>query len=205
MLSMGMMDAKRKSVADFEGLVRTTARMYAPFLDTDQDDIAQELRVKVWQALNAYRPERVRTQTIEKYVFTCVRNRVKDLLKAQRRRRLPDGSRRFLLIGDMTPEGGDTSRFELEHQMHTSAEQVYAEVEEADYPLPSTLTELEVAVVRLLVLEFSQTEIAAILSVPRRRVRIAYLAVVDKLEDWRPTNGTVVRSEIVRRAVQPRV
>jgi RNA polymerase sigma factor (sigma-70 family) len=75
-------------IAAYEGLVYATAARYAPYLDDDLDDVAQVLRVKVWKSLVAFNPAR-HTVGEKSWVFSCIRNQVKDILKAQDRRNRP--------------------------------------------------------------------------------------------------------------------
>jgi RNA polymerase sigma factor (sigma-70 family) len=183
-------------VRPYQGVAFSTARIYAPYLDMDEEDVAQELLLKAAQALVAYRPRRV-VRTLrtdgrspeQAWVFMCIKNRVKDLLKAQQRRRLPDGGRRMYYIEDVRgdePTTNGTTKWDAEHMSITHAE-VYAEVEDVEVPLPPSLTKLEAAVVRLLIMELSQTEIARVLDVPRRRVRVAYVQVQEKMVDFKPS------------------
>lgn len=178
-----------KELADFEGLVYATAARYEPFLDDDHDDIAQALRIKVWQALNAYDPSRS-SMSVENYVFSCVRNRMKDMFKSQDRRNRVRGGVQ-LHIDDVAGEG---DAFHTRY-LSESADEVYAIVEDEALPLPSTLTGLEQAVVALLLLDFNQTEIAARLGASRVSIRRIEASVREKLADWRPGSGPPERAE----------
>lgn len=192
-------------IGPFEGLIHSTAARYSAYLDDDIEDIEQVLRVKVWQALRAYDPARVRGQQartqeeewerIKRYVFSCVRNRVKDLLKQQYRLNRARGSGRPLYTDDVAAAAPD--RFEFRYLV-LDEEIVYAVVEDEGVQLPSTLTVFEVKVVHLLLLEMNQTEAARVLGVPRGRVRSAHAAVKAKMADWcpdgLPVNGDGRRS-----------
>jgi hypothetical protein len=74
-----------RELASYEGLVCRTAQLVAgyPHVQEDEEDIRQLLRIKVWQALEAHDPSKrgMQNQTREEYVFMCVKNRVKDMLK----------------------------------------------------------------------------------------------------------------------------
>src|SRR4051794_8115324 len=100
-------------LASYEGLVFRTAQMYAPFVDDDEEDVRQALRIKVWQALLAYRPRSLETPDVkgrtprDKYVFMCVTNQVKDLLK--RKKRQED------FIEDKTPDDVQREKFVAKH------------------------------------------------------------------------------------------
>ena len=179
-------------IGPYEGLIYSTAARYAPYLDLELEDVQQILRLKVAQAVTAFNPKRVRVsrerrkEELDGFVFMCVTNRVKDLLKQQKRlnKSRNMGSQLYIAeLAEMNPDG-----FEGQH-LRITADEVYAEVEEDNLELPSTLDTFERAVVVLLLLHMNQTEIAAILQVRRVRVREAHRAVMEKMADWRPTPG----------------
>jgi RNA polymerase sigma factor (sigma-70 family) len=72
------------TVEFYEGLCRKTAGRYAPYVEEDYEDIVQVLRIKVWQAIRAYNPQKAK-QPIDGFVFQCVVNRCKDLLRKKKR------------------------------------------------------------------------------------------------------------------------
>jgi DNA-directed RNA polymerase specialized sigma24 family protein len=167
-------------LANFEGLVFRTAQMYVPFVQEEEDDIRQLLRIKVWQALTAYDPAKVRGQSREEYVFMCVKNRVKDLLKRKHR---PED-----FIEDKAPsDAAMRAAFEGRYLAHDEEAEVEA-ICEGRVELPSTLTLLEVHVVRLLLLDLNQTEISTRLGVSRAKVREAHASVKLKMADWGQDN-----------------
>lgn len=181
------MTLARDDIAAYEGLIYSTAARYAPLLDDDIEDVAQLLRVKVWQALEAYDRRRVRivaTNAKERFVFSCVTNRVKDMLKAQSRLNSARQSSVPHYIEDESRANPD--RFQQDY-LFVSDDEVFATVEEESYELPSTLTEFERAVVVLLLLDFNQTQIAGVLSASRARVRSAHTSVKEKMADWKPS------------------
>jgi RNA polymerase sigma factor (sigma-70 family) len=167
-------------LGQYEGLVRTTAARYLPILGEDFDDICQFLRIKVWRALESYDPARA-TQPRRDYVFSCVRNGVKDLLKA-RARRLKNYHGGVLSVESLSEAD---SRFELGH-LSEDAEQVYFDVEDEDLNLPATLDAFERRIVVLLLLDFNQTEISRVLGVTRQRVRTGQAHIERKMADWKP-------------------
>lgn len=181
-------------LSPFEGLIYSTAARYAAYLDDDIEDIQQVLRVKVWQALVSYDSSRVRGgrarsreeewERVKRYVFSCVRNRVKDLLKQQYRLNRARDSGAPIYVEDVAARSPE--KFECEYLM-VEEEYVFAVVEEESVELPSTLTVFEVKVVNLLLLDLNQTEAARVLNVPRGRVRAAHSAVRAKMADWSPT------------------
>jgi len=77
---------------EYEGLVIATTKKwrYAITYDLSDDDIKQELRLKVWRALNSFDPTKWNGSVtdIEKerrHVFGAVLNRVKDLMAKKKR------------------------------------------------------------------------------------------------------------------------
>lgn len=171
----------------YEGLIYSTAARYAPYLDDDMEDIQQLLRIKVWQALVAFDRTRWRlpggeADARKRYVFSCVSNRVKDMLKAQYRRNDARGGAQ-LYTEDVAASSPD--RFELLY-LRLDVEVAYAAAEDDGLRLPSTLNEFEVRVVHLLLLDLSQAEAARVLGVTRGKVRTAHAAVKIKMADWAP-------------------
>lgn len=157
-------------VDDFEGLVHATARRYADLLaDEDIEDIRQILRVKVWKALARY-DERRSDLNVERYVFGCLANQVKDLLKAQTRLNAArNGSLRYL--ADVEVDG---------YELSVDEDRALAAVED-QLPLPSTLTHVERSVAVLLVAGHTQIEAAVVLGISRTTVRRVRAAVRAKM------------------------
>jgi RNA polymerase sigma factor (sigma-70 family) len=178
-------------IGRYEGLIRSTAARYAPWLDHDFEDIAQMLRLKVWQARLSYDPAKA-TQPENGYVFSCVRNRVKDLLKEQSRlndRR--NGGQIFIEDSRTESDLFDYTYFRVDH------DEVYFEAEDEIAPLPSTLSRLERDIVDLLLLDFNQAEIGRRLGISRWKVRAAQAAVKEKMMDWKPTSSTPLPVSLV--------
>lgn len=181
-------------IGHYEGLVHSTAVRYAPILaDEELDDIKQLLRIKVWKSRLAYSPSRVTQATEraeERWVFSCLANYVKDLLKQQSRLNERRGGGQVYIEDQST--GGSSQqrldRFELANGLVVDDDQVYAVVEEEKVELPSTLTLLEQRIVALLLLgEFTQPEMAALLGVSVQRVKKGQAAIREKMLDWRPS------------------
>lgn len=178
-------------LGSYEGLVRTTAARYAPLLDDDFDDVAQVLRMKVWQALDRFDPSRS-NMDVRNYVFQCVRNRLKDLFKQQDRlNKKRRGAQ--LYIEDFMADA--EMNFTARH-LKLDQEVAYFSVEDEDIAVPSTLNELERSVVALLLLDFSQAEIARQLNVGRARIRSAHASVQEKMADWRPSQGDILEAPV---------
>ncbi len=179
----------------FEGLVFSTAARYAPYLDDDLDDIRQILRLKVAQALVAFEQKRVRryagdlAKARESFVFSCLKNRVKDLLKEQSR--LNERRRGSALhIEDLTDDLGS---FEGKYMAAEDAE--LHELIEGSVQLPSTLSAIERELVRVLLTgDFTRAEIALQLGVGRKRVLMIHRSVQAKLADWAPDGYTAAQS-----------
>lgn len=175
-------------IRHYEGLVRKTASMYANIVEEDFDDICSLLRIKVWQALLAFDPAKAR-QPKDAYVFMCVKNRVKDLVKKVRRN--------DIYIEDIAPtEGthmrenvggqinGQRDRFESKYLVALE-EQVFGDL---DKPLiPSTLSGRERTVLAYLYLDYPQAEIAEVMEVSRKEVATSVRGIRTKMDDWRPT------------------
>lgn len=173
------------SWAFYEGLVKTTASRYHEIVQEEFEDCCQVLRLKVVQALRSYDPEKA-TQDINRYVFSCVRNQVKDLLKRQRRD--------DLYIEDIAPVGsdhdGDMPRdgFMAEY-MREEEEAAFAEILVETPLIPSTLTWTEKHVLVFLYLGIHQADMAERLDVSRREVARAVRSIKLKMADWAPSQN----------------
>jgi RNA polymerase sigma factor (sigma-70 family) len=158
----------------YEGLVHKTASLYVAYVEEEFEDIVSILRIKVWRALQSYDPSRS-SMPPERYVFSCVKNQCKDLVKRKRRDEL--------FLADLVEEGAD---FEVRY-LQADASQVFSAIEEDDLTLPSTLSQREREIVGLLYLDFSQTEAAARLGLRRNEMERAVKVIRQKMADWRPT------------------
>lgn len=67
-------------IQKYEGLIVSTTMRFRPYItrDLSDEDIKQELRIKVWKALVNFDPSYGFPE--ERHVFGAVRNRVKDLM-----------------------------------------------------------------------------------------------------------------------------
>lgn len=180
-------------LAQFEGLIHSTAKMILPFVEEDFDDVVQQLRIKVWQALMKWDPKRA-PQLVAKYglaearrrsVFAWVRNKVKDLVKRKKRGEL---SIEDLTAADSRGQhSGTRDAFEQRYQLST--DDGYAGVEEEPPLIPSTLTLLERKVVCLLYSDYRQTEVARYLGLEKREVERHVRSIRDKMADWAPASA----------------
>lgn len=155
-------------VERYEGLIFTHALRIVGRVDDDLDDIRQTYRIKVWTALAAYDPTRCRTD-VDRWVFFCLKNSEKDMLK---RRRRPEVS---LEAADRGERWGAVD-----------ADVVYAQVEQDRPLLPSTLSGLELRAVVLLYRGYRQTEAARRLGIDARAMKRIVRSVRDKMADWKP-------------------
>lgn len=181
-------------IAYYEGLVFTTAVRIVRGSDVDLDDVRQELRIKVWRALESYDPARCAT-SVKSYVFTCVVNGSKDVLKRKRHGEL--------LIEDVAPDDFLTAverrrmpRSFFEHRyLGVEAEQVFGSVEDEGVLVPSTLTERERAMLLLLYYNWREpnaSEVGRELGLTRSQVETTVNGLRAKLADWRPSSGELV-------------
>lgn len=175
-------------VERYEGIIFTHALRIVALVPEDLDELRQIYRIKVWKALLACRVERLRLKVGEsveeardRYVFTCLKNQEKDLLK---RRRRPETS-----LDAMEP----TSR--LESCPRVEHETVYGAVEDEAPVLPSTLSGLEVRAVVLLYRGYRQGEAARRLGIDNRKMKRVMRSVRDKMADWRPGVDEIADSQ----------
>jgi RNA polymerase sigma factor (sigma-70 family) len=180
-----------KLIRHYEGLVFKTASRYVGFVEEEFEDIQQILRMKVFRALLSYDPSKS-TMTRDRYVFSCIVNQCKDLVKRKRRN--------VLFIEDIAPAAYDadkTLRDQFEsHYLSTDHESEFGHVEDDDFIVPSTLSAFEREIVVHLYLHFTNTEIAQRMERPKREVDKAVKAVKEKLADWKPSPeepATIVR------------
>lgn len=181
-------------IRPYEGLVFVTAQRFGGMIGVEQEDLQQILRLKIAQALLSYSPARSKL-TVERYVFSCMRNKVKDLVRDQHARARWGGE---CFLEDMAPtDDRDTvrSRDHFEHTMGmaVTADEVFAATDEGSFKLPSTLTKHEADVLLLMVLDFNQREIAVRLGTTKGNVRRAHAALQIKMADWRPTSAVRAR------------
>lgn len=171
----------------YEGLVRKTAGKYHAVVQEEYEDMCQMLRLKAFQALESFDAAKSRVP-ISNYVFSCIRNLVKDLLKRKRRN--------DLYIEDIAPsinakEGerefnGTRDRFESRYCTQEE-DDAFREILEDTPLIPCTLTEMERSVLVGLYLEYQQKDIADRLGVNIREVARAVKAIKEKMADWEPS------------------
>lgn len=171
----------------YEGLIFTTASMYAPQVEEEFEDICQLLRMKVWRALELFDPERSK-MPVERYVFMCVKNRCKDLVTKHRRGEVYMEDQRRNAGEDV----GSLDWFENRY-LSTDHEQTFGDVDEGAPLMPSTLTGREREVIVLLYRHHTQAEVVRILSLRRSEMERIMRTIRDKMADWKPTAAADAR------------
>lgn len=185
----------RVALDHYEGLICATARRCIAFCEEDFEDVAQVLRVKVWQALCAYDPSRSRT-TRDKYVFMCVRDRAKDVVKKKKRNQLHIEDVRTIRSGNGNVSHGDW--FD-ERYLSASHEENYGAIEDDDDPLVE-LNGLERQIASLLTADYKQTQVAQLLGLEKTEMERAMRSIRSKLDALRPREDAIILHHRHRRA-----
>lgn len=167
----------------YEGLVRKTAARYVGVVeDHDYDDLMQVFRIKVFRALLSFDPTRSKLPR-DRYVFSCLRNQAKDLIRKKRKEEL--------FIEDVAPtingNGEVRDRFELRY-LQVEEEAAYSEVLASPPLIPSTLTQTERHLLFLLYNGFDHTEMSERVKITKREVAAGLKAIREKFADWKPSN-----------------
>lgn len=168
------------TVQFYEGLVRRTAAKFGDRIEEEYEDLLSILRIKCWRALESYDSTRSK-MPVERYVFSCLYNQVKDLLKRQRRN--------HLYIEDVAPSTAAKARrdaFDARY-LCVDEDEVFAEVVEGTPLIPSTLSPAERRVIVYLYLEYTQADIALALNLTKREVAKTVKSIRQKMADWRPS------------------
>lgn len=186
-------------LAHFEGLVHATSRKlklnsnekWKPVKRYDVEELQQILRVKVWKALLAFEPQRYprqrRLKAMESYVYGCIANEVKDLLKRDREP-LPLIEDIALAESPMSDPESASDRFEFRYM--GTEDDAFDEVERDSAPLvPNTLSLDERSVLALKYLGYTGPEMAERLGMTRSQVAAAIKDIREKMEDWRPKSA----------------
>lgn len=180
-------------IKPYEGLVYKTAQMWAWAVGMDEEDLRQEIRLKIAQALTTYDGGRSKLD-VKNYVFGCVRNRITDLQKSRCRRlnygvteihfEAFDGQQ--TILGDGAENMKGREKLELEHLMRVDHDQTYGRVDDT-FDLPATLTTEERHVAVLMTQEMRPTEIAMRLGFTTTEINRFIKALKEKLADWHPS------------------
>lgn len=183
-------------LSHYEGLVRTTSSRYVGKTRHDFDDLCQIFRVKVWKALLAWDPTHPRIkkkikggeteqEARDAFVFMCVVNQGKDLVK----RRKPEHDPLF--IEDFaSEESNGQDRFESRY-LSADDEEVFEQVVGDRMDLPE-LTDDERQVLTCMYLRYSQPEIAKRLGMKPKKVSAAVKAIKTKLSHLNPSGEAVL-------------
>ncbi len=192
----------------YEGLVRKTAGRYVGRVLFDYDDICQIFRVKVWKALLAWDPRDPRIlkkiatgmsedELRDRFVFMCLRNQGKDLVK----RRKPETDPLFIedwaggavssgQWENQREDGNRRDRFESRY-LCVGEEEVFGEIEGEDIILPPDLTADERRVLVCMYLDYTQAETALRLGLTAKKVGAAVKGIRRKLGHLNPA-GTAL-------------
>lgn len=175
----------------YEGLIRKTSARYAGIIeDHEFDDLLQVFRLKVWRALLSFDPSKSNLPR-DRYVFSCVRNQAKDLIRKKRRDEL--------FIEDVAPQvngnGEVRDHFELRY-LQVSEADAYEDVLALPPLIPSTLTATERHLLVLQYNDFDHTEMSERVGITKREVAIGLKAIRDKMQDWRPSGRRSQRDRI---------
>lgn len=186
----------------YEPLVRSTTIRWCDLTELDPEDFAQELRLKVWQALDRFEPGRMnvpegdeerRLKAEKSYVFSLVFNRVKDLLGRKKHHLL---SLEVVAVSGGNADGASlTDRFEARY-LCSSGYEVEGLAGESGYLLPDALSEMERAVLLLRYMDVQQVEMPAVLGVPLREVKKAMRSLREQLAAVEPERPAPFSAEV---------
>jgi RNA polymerase sigma factor (sigma-70 family) len=192
MLARHLVCSTGGELRDFEGLVYSTARMFAARVRREEDDLAQELRVRVWRAIVTYDATKS-PLSLERYVFQAVTNKIKDYKRdaARAKRREDDDGMTLLHIEDIRLAWHSQEVFDGFFHFVTHDE-VYGSVDEGHFVLPATVTGREADVLVLLMMGMNKRQVAERLTLARADVDRAVGSLRDKLADWKPDDSSQV-------------
>lgn len=173
-------------LAHYEGLVirTSTHRKYEGIKRWDREEVRQLLRLRVWKALLAWDPAEPRTlrrrregkaeaELRDAYVFGCVTNQMKDLLKRDRDR--------DLLVEDLTL---NDPTFEARY-LHSEFEATTKAATSAPL-IPNTLNHDERLVLLCAYNGYNGPQSAERLGMTRGQVAMHVREIREKMRDWRP-------------------
>lgn len=168
--------------------------MFAAQVRREEEDLAQELRVRVWRAVATYDATKS-PLSLERYVFQAVTNKIKDFKRdaAREVKRREDDGMTLLHIEDVRL--GWQSRHDQQEAFDgvfhfATHEQVYGDIDEGSFALPATVTAREADVLVLLMMGLNRRQAAEHLTLERADVERDVLSLRDKLADWKPDNSS---------------
>jgi RNA polymerase sigma factor (sigma-70 family) len=171
--------------------------MFAAQVRREEEDLAQELRVRVWRAVATYDATKS-PLSLERYVFQAITNKIKDFKRdaAREARRREDSGMTLLHIEDIKVRWharNETQQEVFDGFFHyVTHDEVYGDVDEGVFALPSTITGGEADVLVLLMMGMSKRQAADRLMVSRTDVERTVSALRTKLADWKPNSSPAV-------------
>lgn len=192
------------SVSFYEGLIFVTTKRIEQYVELEPDDISQRLRIKVWRALERYDRKRSK-MPIDRWVFQCLANEVKDILKKRREYNLHiedfTGQTYTNNRAAHTGEGGDgpynadSTKFTGRY-LSVVEEDAFEEVlTDPNEPALPGLTPEEQTVAGLLIENFTQPEIAIELGIRLGQVRAYIAAIKLKLAEANPDLSRFIEAD----------
>lgn len=175
--------------------------MFAAQVRREEEDLAQELRVRVWRAAVTYDSRKSRL-SLERYVFQAVTNKIKDFKRdaAREARRREENGLTFLHIEDMRLPAAPIEEQHITRRVTQEAfdgrynfiarDEVYGCIEEGLFILPATVTAREADVLVLLMMGIGKPEVALRLGLSRAEVDRCVAVLRVKFGDWRPPGGS---------------
>jgi RNA polymerase sigma factor (sigma-70 family) len=163
--------------------------MFAAQVRREEEDLAQELRVRVWRAVATYDATKS-PLSLERYVFQAVTNKIKDFRRdaAREAKRREDDGMTLLHIEDVRLGWHHHDQQEaFDGVFHFAThEQVYGEIDEGAFTLPATVTAREADVLVLLMVGLSKRQVGERLTLTRDDVEHDVGSLRVKLADWKP-------------------
>jgi len=179
-------------LADFEGLVFTTARIYAARVGMEPSDLEQELRVRVWRANETFDPAKVRSRdpvkignARKRYVFSAIANKVKDFKRDAARRAVHGVT--FVHVAEEDQAYNSVGPEIAARALEIPRDEVFGAVDAGLFTIPAGVTEPEVRVLLMLMMDFTRPEVAVRLAITVVEVDRRIMCLRGKLADWRPS------------------
>lgn len=185
-------ETMEQAIRNYEGLVFTTTIIVKQAgVEMDIEDIRALMRIKVWRTLLAFDAGHVSGLKRDNFVYGCLMNFKKDLLKRPRRHEASVDELRSRGSAGSQAEGQElTEWFDLRF-LSVCEEEVYGRAVEDDLLLPVTLDAQERQVVQLLYEGATMREVDLALGISRGLRERIVRSVREKLADWRPSREHV--------------
>lgn len=171
--------------------------MYARQVGREEDDLAQELRVRVWRAIEKFDSSRstwmVRGQSeaLRGYVFLAITNKIRDYKRDAAREKLGDRQGKSVNAGAIEDynrnngNGGTPQEWFDAFYNFTTRDEVYGEIENEPLACPAGLTTMEHAIAAMLALGYDRDECAIEMRCTRSAVNEIVASLRRKLVDRR--------------------